>query len=273
MRRPGDERFATVTARRPVMEQVLGGVAEREPALEVRRGTTVASLIVEPEPGLPHVSGVRLDTGETITADLVVDAMGRRSRLPRWLDDAGVAPIEEETEDSGFIYYGRYFRSADGSTPPLYTPPLCPLGSFSILSLPADNGTWAVGFVTATGDKPLKELRHLDRWEAVLRACPAHAHLLEGEPISEMLAMGGLVDRYRRLAPRRAAGDHGRGAPGRRVLVHQPVTGTRHLAGADARPLPARHGRVDGRRPPRVRGGVGSRNRDQTHALVPRHAG
>ena len=200
VRRPGDERFATVTARRPVMEQVLGGVAEREPALEVRRGTTVASLIVEPEPGLPHASGVRLDTGETITADLVVDAMGRRSRLPRWLDDAGVAPIEEETEDSGFIYYGRYFRSADGSTPRLYTPPLCPLGSFSILSLPADNGTWAVGFVTATGDKPLKELRHLDRWEAVLRACPAHAHLLEGEPISEMLAMGGLVDRYRRLA-------------------------------------------------------------------------
>jgi 2-polyprenyl-6-methoxyphenol hydroxylase-like FAD-dependent oxidoreductase len=199
-RRPGDERFATVTARRPVMEQVLGAVAEREPALEVRRGVTAASLIVEPGRGLPHASGVRLDTGETITADLVVDAMGRRSRLPRWLDDAGVAPIEEEAEDSGFIYYGRYFRSADGSTPPLYTPPLCPLGSFSILSLPADNGTWAVGFVTATGDKPLKELRHLDRWEAVLRACPAHAHLIEGEPISEMLAMGGLVDRYRRLA-------------------------------------------------------------------------
>jgi flavin-dependent dehydrogenase len=58
-----------------------------------------------------------------------------------------------------------------------------------------------VGFVTATGDKPLKELRHTDRWETVLRACPAHAHLLDGEPISEMLAMGGLVDRYRRLAP------------------------------------------------------------------------
>ncbi|HEY4451622.1 MAG TPA: NAD(P)-binding protein [Solirubrobacteraceae bacterium] len=200
-RRPGDERFATVTARRPVMEQVLGGVAEREPALEVRRGSAVGGLIVELEQGLPHVSGVRLDTGETLTADLVVDAMGRRSRLPRWLENAGVGPIEEEVEDSGFIYYGRYFSSPDGSTPPLYAPPLCPLGSFSILSLPADNGTWAVGFVTATGDKPLKELRHTDRWETVLRACPAHAHLLDGEPISEILAMGGLVDRYRRLAP------------------------------------------------------------------------
>ena len=200
-RRPGDQRFSTVTARRPVMEQVLGSVAERESALRIRRGVTAASLLVEPVGALPHVSGVRLDTGETITADLVVDAMGRRSRLPRWLEDAGVGPIEEEAEDSGFIYYGRYFRSTDGSVPPLYAPPLCPVGSFSILSLPSDNGTWAVGFVTATGDKPLKELRHIDQWEAVLRACPAHAHLLDGEPISEMLAMGGLVDRYRRLSP------------------------------------------------------------------------
>ena len=31
-----------------------------------------------------------------------------------------------------------------------------------------------------------------------MKACPAHAHWLEGEPISEIVAMGGVVDRYRR---------------------------------------------------------------------------
>lgn len=202
-RQPGDERLATVTARRPVMEQVVGAIAEREPGLDVRRGTAVAGLIVDTGQSLPHVSGVHLETGETLDADVVVDAMGRRSPLPRLLADADVGPIQEEVEDSGFIYYGRYFRSSDGSTPPPYAPPLTPIGSFSILTLPADNGTWAVGLVTASGDKPLKQVRHIDRWTAVLRACPAHAHWLDGEPISEMLAMGGLVDRYRRLAPDR----------------------------------------------------------------------
>ena len=199
--RAGDERFVTFTARRPVMEQVVGTAAEREPGLEVRRGTSAAGLIAAPRGAVTHVSGVRLDTGETVDADVVVDAMGRRSQFPRWLADVGVGPVEEEAEDSGFIYYGRYFRSADGSIPPLYAPVLTPIGSFSILTLPGDNGTWAVGFVTATGDKPLKGLRHRDRWEAVLRACPAHAHWLDGEPLNEMQAMGGLVDRYRRLAP------------------------------------------------------------------------
>jgi flavin-dependent dehydrogenase len=134
-----------------------------------------------------------------MSADIVVDAMGRRSQLPRWLKDAGVGPMEEEIEDSGFIYYGRYFRSLDGSIPQPYAPLLTPIGTFSILTLPGDNGTWAVGLVTASGDKPLKQLRNSDRWTAVLRSCPLHSHWLEGEPMSEMLAMGGLVDRYRRL--------------------------------------------------------------------------
>ncbi|MGH2902343.1 MAG: FAD-dependent oxidoreductase [Solirubrobacteraceae bacterium] len=125
-RREGDERFVTFTARRPVIEQVLGTAAEGEPGLEVRRGSPVAGLIIDPRAGIPHVGGVRLEDGEALLADLVVDAMGRHSKLPRMLSDAGVGPIEEEVEDSGFIYYGRYFRSEDGSTPPNYGPLLAP---------------------------------------------------------------------------------------------------------------------------------------------------
>jgi hypothetical protein len=34
---------------------------------------------------------------------------------------------------------------------------------------------------------------------AVVGACPLHAHWLDGEPITDALPMGGIVDRYRRL--------------------------------------------------------------------------
>ena len=44
---------------------------------------------------------------------------GRRSMLPKLLTDIGArAPIEEK-EDCGFVYWGRHFRSADGSLPPM----------------------------------------------------------------------------------------------------------------------------------------------------------
>lgn len=197
--RAGDERFVTYTARRSTIEQVLGTAADSEPGLDVRRGTAVTHLICEPGSGTPHISGVGLDSGETLQAHLVIDAMGRRSQLPRWLEDAEVGPMHEQSEDSGFIYYGRFFRSADGTTPPPYGPLLAPIGSFSVLTLPSDDGTWAVTLVTSSGDKPLKQMRDPDLWTAVVKACPLHAHWLEGEPIGDLQAMGGVLDRYRRL--------------------------------------------------------------------------
>ncbi|HWY17480.1 MAG TPA: FAD-dependent monooxygenase [Solirubrobacteraceae bacterium] len=197
--RAEDARFVTYTARRPVFEQVLARAAAEEPGLEVRRGAAVKQLTVQVATGTPHVNGARLESGETLRADLVVDAMGRGSRLPRWLREANIGPLHEESEDSGFIYYGRYFRSRDGTTPQPFGPLLAPLGSFSVLTLPCDNGTWAVTLVTSSGDRVLKRMRDPDLWTAVVRACPAHAHWLDGEPISELEAMGGVLDRYRRL--------------------------------------------------------------------------
>jgi 2-polyprenyl-6-methoxyphenol hydroxylase-like FAD-dependent oxidoreductase len=197
--RAGDERFVTFTARRPVFEQVLARAAENEGGLEVRRGATVTQLTVSAEGGtIPHVTGVRLDSGEALTADLVVDATGRRSPLPRWLQDAGIQPPQEQSEDSGFIYYTRFFRSSDGSKPPLYGPALAPIGTFSILTIPADNDTWSVTVYVSKGDQELKRMRHVDAWSAVVEACPLQAHWLQGEPLGDVLAMGGVVDRLRR---------------------------------------------------------------------------
>ena len=53
----------------------------------------------------------------------------------------------------------------------------------------------------ATGDQALKRLRHPGAWTAVIRACPMHAHWLEGEPMTGVLPMGGVIDRYREAAP------------------------------------------------------------------------
>jgi 2-polyprenyl-6-methoxyphenol hydroxylase-like FAD-dependent oxidoreductase len=198
--RPGDDRFVTITARRPVLEHAVAQVAAGEPTVDVRRGVPVAELVTRTFNGIPHVTGVRTQSGERMEADLVVDATGRSSRLPQWLAQAGAEAPWEEGGDSGFIYYTRYFAARDGSgRPPLRSALNAPIGSFSILALPGDNDTWSLTLYTSTGDQPLKNLRHEDRWTAVVRACPMHAHLLEGQPIGGVIAMGGIEDRRRRL--------------------------------------------------------------------------
>ncbi|HTT30646.1 MAG TPA: hypothetical protein VMG37_19680, partial [Solirubrobacteraceae bacterium] len=105
----------------------------------------------------------------------------------------------EEAEDSGFIYYGRFFRAAGAGMPDYRAPLAMPIGTFSLLTLPSDNDTWSVTVYISAGDRPLKRLRDVAPWTAVVRACPLHAHWLEGEPITDMVAMGGIADRYRRL--------------------------------------------------------------------------
>lgn len=197
--REGDERFPTVNARRSTVEQVLARTAEAESGLEIRRGVSLIGLAARGYDGVAHVTGVRTEAGEELTADLVVDAMGRRSQLPRWLEAVGAGPVHEEAEDSGFLYYTRYFRARNGGMPEFRAPLLTVMGTFSILTVPADNATWSVTIYSAAGDQPLKQLRDPDAWNRLLAACPLHAHWLDGEPITGVTAMGGIVDRYRRL--------------------------------------------------------------------------
>ncbi len=198
-RRPGDERFVTLTARRPTLEQVVARAAETQSRLDVRRGVAVAGLQTRSASKVPHVVGVRTESGEELRADLVVDATGRRSPLPRWLEAAGAAPLHEEAEDSGFVYYTRYFRSKDGRQPQPRERLLFAIGSISILTLPGDNDTWSVTLFASSSDRPLTRLRDPDRWTAVVTACPMQAHWLDGEPITDVLPMAGVLDRYRRV--------------------------------------------------------------------------
>ena len=197
--RTGDERFVTVTGRRPTMERAVASVAEK--VLPVRRGVSVTGLLTGPSAvkGIPHVSGVRTADGEQVSADLVVDAMGRRSKLLDWLEAIGARRPIEEAEESGFIYYSRFFRSRNGAVPRSRTSLLTHFHSFSLLTLPGDGHTWSVTVFVFSGDEALKELRNLKPWTALVAAHPLHAHWLDGEPISDILPMGGITDRYRRF--------------------------------------------------------------------------
>lgn len=198
--RDGDERYTSLSGRRPVVEAALAGTAANTPGLEVRRGTAVAELRTGPSAldGVPHVIGVRTEDGEDLAADLVIDAGGRRSALPRWLEAIGARTPTEELEDCGFVYFGRHFRSADGSTPPIFAPLLGAYGSVSILTLPADHGTWGVGFVTSSKDAPLRGLKDVDRWSAAIKEFPLVAHWADGEPLDDGVAvMAKIEDRIR----------------------------------------------------------------------------
>jgi 2-polyprenyl-6-methoxyphenol hydroxylase-like FAD-dependent oxidoreductase len=197
--RPGDDRLLGVTGRRPVVESVVAVAAEDTPGVTVRRGVRVAGLLpgTPALDGVPHAAGVRTTTGEEVRADLVVDATGRHSPSAGWLTDLGGRPPATRAQDSGFVYYTRYLTGA--RRPPAVAPPVCPLGSMSLLTIDSDRDTWSVTVFAQSGDAPLKELRAPEVFDRVVAACPLHAHWLDGERLGGVVAMAGGLDCSRRF--------------------------------------------------------------------------
>ncbi len=179
-----------------MVEATIARLVDTQPGVDVRRGVAVRGLIAgdSRNGGPPHVGGVVTEDGEELVADAVVDASGRRTRLPALLAALGARVPSEEREDTGFVYYCRHFRTTDGSLPATMGPPLQHYESISIVTLPADHGTWGVGIVASGGDRCARAARDPDVWTRVIKSYPLLAHWLEGEPITDVDVMAAIHD-------------------------------------------------------------------------------
>ena len=73
---------------------------QAEPVFDRRRGAVTGVEIRRPQPG----------AREILPADLIVDATGRNSRSPAWLEGWGFPPPQEEQVEVGITYTTRLYR-------------------------------------------------------------------------------------------------------------------------------------------------------------------
>ncbi len=144
----------TVGFRRPLFEWVIRRHLLSLPNAEVRVGTA-KGLVANDD--ATFVTGVELASGETINADLVVDASGRASQAPKWFEKLGYAPPIDREVRINMGYASQVVRVPDG---------LLPEGVVGLNSLPypghhrgavvlaADNGTFMLTAVGMMGDYP-----------------------------------------------------------------------------------------------------------------------
>jgi 2-polyprenyl-6-methoxyphenol hydroxylase-like FAD-dependent oxidoreductase len=202
-REPADADLAMLACRRTTFDWVLRRAALAEGRVEFRTGVAVTGLVAEPAV-VPHITGVRLADGSEVSRDLVVVAAGRRSTLPTWLQEIGCAPIEEAVDDTGIVYFSRFYRLLDGAAYPPRTGPIGgDLGYLKYGVFVGDNRTFSVTLATPSGDQELrKELTDPDVFDACARQLVATAPWLDGraEPITEAVhAMAGLINRWRQF--------------------------------------------------------------------------
>lgn len=192
--------------RRELIEWALRKAVLAEPNITVRSQTSVIGLLGDHGP-VPHIRGVETSSGEHISGDLVVDAMGRRSPLPEWLALLGGLPPETETSECNAVSYGRHFQIRDGNQfpeGPWLLSPRGDLGYAAYTTFIGDNRTFAVLLLAPTWDRELRQLRGEEAFMAVCRSIPLLQPLVDpqfAEPITPVLPMGGLQNTLRNYAP------------------------------------------------------------------------
>ncbi len=113
---PADTGLLSIAGSRPVLENYLRNRVAAIPNVKYLQQTEMSELVSTSDS--QRVTGVRLSNGDTIEADLVVDATGRGSRTPAWLDRMGYQRPEVERMKIGLAYTTRTFRRRPGTFGP-----------------------------------------------------------------------------------------------------------------------------------------------------------
>jgi len=196
------EDLQVLCCRRTTLEWVFRRCALAEPDVRFDVGVGVDGLLVDGSGahGPLDVRGVRLEDGTELRADVVVASTGRRDGVPAWFAEHGVT-VPEEEHPTGTIYMSRFYRSAAGAEVPMGYQGGRRAGLGYVVA-GADNGTYSATLAVDSDDVELRaHLRDPDRFEAVLPLFREMEPVVRrgGTPITDVQAMGGLINRIRRF--------------------------------------------------------------------------
>lgn len=188
--------FTAYVPSRPQLEWQI-----RKRATDIGNVDLVRAAVTEPtfDAARDRVTGVLLDSGQTVGADLVVDATGRGTRLPVWLNKWGYGRPAEETVDVGIAYASHQFHVPEG----LLAEKVVVVGASraqprGIGMLFYEDGNWNVTtFGVGKVEPPRTVAQILDLADDIL---PAHvsAALRRATPLGEMAFHRYPTSRWRR---------------------------------------------------------------------------
>ncbi|WP_328643844.1 NAD(P)/FAD-dependent oxidoreductase [Streptomyces canus] len=189
----GDPELAVLAARRPVVEWALHRALCKEPAADMRYGTSVRRAEVREG----RIRAVRVRDG-SIDTDVLIDAAGRRS--PFRDDFTGL----EQDVDCGVVYNTRFFRLRDGVRRPPLTRGVTTMvagDGFGAGLFYHDNRTFAIGIGRLPDDNELKALREPEGFDQVAALFAEFEPWLRpgaSEVLTDVAPMAGLRNTLRR---------------------------------------------------------------------------
>ena len=194
----GDSKAVGYGVRRALLEHVARNRVLALPNVSMTTARVTGFLS---QPG--RITGVEMETSDSTTrvaADLVVDAGGKGSTGPTWLEAAGFA-APEESQVNGFVgYSSRWLRVPEDAWPGTFRYigqlplPSCTKGG---ILYPQDNGLYVMSLFGHAKDYPPSDD---DAFLAFLEHCATpllHEVVAQSEPVSSIVTSRSTANRRR----------------------------------------------------------------------------
>ncbi|MFF4442275.1 MULTISPECIES: FAD-dependent oxidoreductase [unclassified Streptomyces] len=195
---PGTTGLICVSATRPVLESRVRERVAALPGVVLLERHDIAGLVADDT--RDTVTGVRVQSQEpgaqerTIEADLVVDATGRGSRTPLWLEDFGYERPDEERIRIDLSYTTRKFRLRDDAVLDgdlSINPVSSPSHRRGAFLSRIEGGLVVVSLTGVLGDSAPADLPGFLEWTRTLPVSDIHDVIHDAEPVDD-----GAVFRY-----------------------------------------------------------------------------
>ncbi|SDF96598.1 Dehydrogenase (flavoprotein) [Lentzea fradiae] len=219
-----------VTCSRTLLDWVVRREALRDDKISVLTGTEPVALLGDRTAVTGVVAEDRISRDRTeLEADLVLDATGRASRLPAWLEELGLPPVPTESVDSGLAYATRIFRAPPSAATgfPLVNVqanPRDPNPGCTATLVPIEDGRWLVTLSGTRGGEPTTDESEFVPFARSVRN-PVVGDLIESaEPMTPVYGSHGTANR-RNYFERLKTWPAGLLALGDSVATYNPVYG------------------------------------------------
>jgi len=204
---PEDADLTILTSRRTTLELAIRRYVESLANVSIQSGVFVRRLLTRKgADGVIDVLGVAADrdgSGVEFLADAVVDCSGKSGFTMDQLREEG-APIHEEGESAGILYFTRHYRLLPGLGEPSRTdnPPASgDLGFLKFGVFPGDNGAFSITVAIPEVETELrKAILNPDVFHEATLLLPGlrpWTNADRSEPVGRVHGMGDLISRWR----------------------------------------------------------------------------
>jgi 2-polyprenyl-6-methoxyphenol hydroxylase-like FAD-dependent oxidoreductase len=204
-RRPNT--ITTLFASRVLIEATVRELLRRVPNVElIERAEAVGFETVRGD--AIRVSGVKMIPRDgtpafTLTGDLIVDASGRATKIPSWIEAMGLPMPPETVVDSHTGYASRWYKANPGARPKdwwwkgIWIDPIAESFSTAGVLFPVENDRFIVSLAGVGGHYPPSDEADYTAQLARLRSPIIAQEVALAEPLSQVYSYRQMANRWR----------------------------------------------------------------------------